>query len=303
MRRIISFLIGFGILAFIINTQVESIDKVLEIQVNANWKWALISIIFFLIHGFIVFLAWAQSLKYHDLNIEKRNVMSIHFISLISRYLPGGIWHIAGRLISLVNKGFDVRKVLSTLYLEQIIAILSCLGLVMAFYWYRPSIYSELTAISFVKWSILFSGCLITFLVLPNLLTTLPNFILSLLNKGKIQFLLRSQYYKLFFFHILSLLLYAIGYYFAARVYMPSPDITLLVAIIIFATLVGFLAIFVPSGLGIREGIFIAYLNQQGIEGSIAISIALLPRLLIISAEFFSVGIALWGTNEFKQVT
>ncbi len=292
MRRLISLAIGITLLVLVIHSQSHNFSNLLDTQVNANWKWGLISFIFFFIHGYMVFFAWNKSLNYYHIDIPTKEVAQIHFISLISRYLPGGIWHIAGRVVAVASKGFDIKKVLSTLYHEQIIAVLSCLFLVTTFFWIKPSIYSGIIDFPFNTWVILITFVLFVLMLFPKVLTYSLNFLFKVLQKNKVEILTRQQYYQLFNLHTLSMLFFIAGYYFSARIYINNPDVTQLAGVIMLATFIGFIAIFVPSGLGVREGIFIAYLNLQGIDGSIAISVALLPRVLILSAELMSVLIA-----------
>jgi uncharacterized membrane protein YbhN (UPF0104 family) len=49
----------------------------------------------------------------------------------------------------------------------------------------------------------------------------------------------------------------------------------------------GILAIFLPGGIGVREGIMTAYLSALGIELELAITIATLSRLWFITGEVF----------------
>ncbi len=302
MRRIISLFIGVIILILVVSTQIQSFDQLFNTQKNAHWGNAFISFLFFFSHGLIIYLAWATSLNYYDINISKKESAVIHFISLLSRYLPGGVWHIAGRFLAVVKKGGDAKRVLSTLYLEQSIAILSCLLIIVIVFWYRPSTFTDVTNFSLENWASVLTLILVISLAFPRILIQLINFFFSLFNKHKIQYLSKLQHYNIFALHLISMLLYAVGYYYSAYVYTSNPDLINLIGIVMLATFLGFIAIFVPSGLGIREGAIIAYLNTQGVDGEVAVSIVLLPRLLILLAEILSILLSLtlmkvWGGN------
>ena len=183
MRRLISFAIGLTILILVINSQSHSFSTILDTQINANWKWGVISFIFFLVHGLIIFFAWGKSLSYYSIAIPTKELAPVHFISLISRYLPGGIWHIAGRLVALKTKGFDIKNVLSTLYHEQLIAILSCFFLVLTFFWIEPSIYSDFISFSLNKWAALLTLVSLFLFLVPKLLTQSLNYFFKILKK------------------------------------------------------------------------------------------------------------------------
>jgi len=293
LRGSLSLIVGLIILGIIISTQVSSFDTLISTQTHANWKWAIASFSFFFAHGLVVYFSWAKSLDYYNIYVNKKSSAVIHFISLISRYLPGGIWHIAGRFIAVVKKGGNSQKVLSTLYLEQMIALITSIFIIVCVFWYQPNTYDGIVDFSLKNWAMLISAGLLLFIIFPQLLVQAMNILFKLFGKGPITSLSRLQIYKIFGFHLVSMFLYAFAYYYSAHIYIDNPDIVMLIGVVMLATFLGFIAIFVPSGLGVREGVLIAYLNIQGIEGAIAISIVLLPRLLILSAEVLSVFIAL----------
>jgi uncharacterized membrane protein YbhN (UPF0104 family) len=88
-----------------------------------------------------------------------------------------------------------------------------------------------------------------------------------------------------FFFYLLA---WAVGFHFLVLSLFPESAIGIESGLIyILAGVIGILAILSPGGLGVREGVLLAYFTHVGMEFSDATTLVVFARLWGIFGEFF----------------
>lgn len=243
----------------------------------------LIFSLFFLWCGFILStLSWHYALGVHDIKIPKRLAIVSHGLSIFAKYIPGKIWVILGRASFIANKKNLKTSELSFISLkEQLIYIL--LGLIISFIptlvyfnqdywiWIIFATIAGLAAILFIKKLHDWFEWILSKIFKKEFNLPYLSFKLSL----KLGF--RISFYWIF---------WTVGFYFFMQSF--SSEILPLHAFVFpLAVSYGVLAIFLPGGIGVREGIITAYLVATGIEMETAITISALSRLWFISGEVF----------------
>lgn len=209
--------------------------------------------------------------------------------SQIVRYAPGKIWNYLGRMYWGKQVGLSEKKVLFSSALEMLLMMLSAL-LVSSYY---LGVFFENTTVRFTLYSIMVLGF---FLMHPKIINT----VIQIFGKkwiSKHGFELNITYFQMLFLVILFSIQWSIMglcNFFLIRSFYPL-DLKyffLLNSINAASWVVGYLAFFVPGGLGVKDGAY-AIAFGKIVPGPVAAASAIISRIAqvileLLFALFFS---------------
>lgn len=92
--------------------------------------------------------------------------------------------------------------------------------------------------------------------------------------------------FKLSLFNLILWISWTLAFYFFGRSIEDSFSLNLAFVFPI-SVVYGVLAIFMPGGIGVREGIITAYLVMSGVELELAATISVLSRIWFVLGEIF----------------
>lgn len=164
----------------------------------------------------------------------------------------------------LEKEGVPKRKGLTTAIIGQALSVLSALLLsfVLLGYTLHEKIFYKNPLIFLLV--IFFSIAVFIFIAYPKLLEMLINFGLRLVRKERIGLELKAKDLLLYLvYYNLSWFLFGLAFMFFVKSITPvSWSLYLsLTGAFAFSLTIGFLAVFVPGGLGVREGILVLLLS------------------------------------------
>lgn len=279
----LGFVVGILLLAYVLKPLAES-PVTLITQIQPGLLFA--AFLLLLLHTLIVWAAWHYSLGLLGHALPVRITSPVFFGSMLSRYLPGGIWHIVGRLGIMRKFGIGTFNISVSITIEQVAGLTLSLLLGSSLL-----LYSELPAEQFRPGILALLGVTGLLLFTPMVMNRLLQFIASKVNN-------RSAPPKLSFhgiasflsIHILALATFSAGYLAivsAADGSAATASYQFAVSYIgvtLLATFAGFITPFVPGGLGVREAILLGWLSTS-LSPETASLAAILPRLLLIISE------------------
>lgn len=250
--------------------------------ITVNWLWLISSLLTLWIGFILSALSWKKVVNFHNYKINLSEAIVSHGISIFAKYLPGKVWVILGRAAYVSNlKNYKVGEISFVSLKEQLLFIL--IGLLISFF----------PAILFFKYDYWVWIILLTILVLSLIIFIkgLHDYAEKLLEK-----IIKSDFsipiiniklsLKLSLYILIYWIFYSIGFY--LLVISLSDNAKLIQALAFpLAACYGILAIVTPGGIGVREGIIVAFLTQTGIELQPAITISVLSRLWFMSGEMF----------------
>ncbi|MBU3915939.1 flippase-like domain-containing protein [bacterium] len=305
MKKTIHFILLVLIIVFISFYIINKWDFQLLEKISFNPAYLLVSFVLYSLHYFLV-----ARLSHYLVSVKKKidysDYLVVYFISQLGRYVPGKIWMIVGKFEALRRKGFSVSWVTFSSFHEMMLMIVGA-GLVSL-----ASIpFLDLQHIGLDQDSKYIFLCLpILFLpmikpavsyslnLIPKFLSkkwTIPSFIYPYSNK---QIIFVSIGYSL------SWCLQGIGFFLLAVSIFPKIGFsTLFFFSYAIAWIIGFLAVFSPSGIGVRESILIVLLSQQ-FNSSEAAILALSSRLAATIVEFsisFIIVVFSFSKEYFKK--
>jgi glycosyltransferase 2 family protein len=207
---------------------------------------------------------------------------AIIWSSSMGRYIPGKMVAITGALVMLARAGVRLPVALAALFLSTALSILVAL-IIAAPIFLRPAVRQQLPWV-WVPAALVVAGGLLC--LYPTVFAGLCNLALRILRRPPLPAALRFRPFLLAVGLIaLRCAVLALGMWLAARAIVPVglSDYPLVLTSVALATVSGFLAVFVPAGLGVQEAIYLLTLGP--LLGPEVGLVALIFRLLQVLAD------------------
>lgn len=223
---------------------------------------------------YVVFL-WQLIVNTGSNKIKIKDAVAIFYVSALGRYIPGKVWQLIGLAYLSEDAGIESEVAITASLLSQSLSIVS--GIIV----------SLGTIVDYVKWYFVFP---LMVLLLIFLYPPVFNHMLSLLSKKlrKKDLRMEMRFEKellLFLGYVIAWILYGISFYLLLRSLDLELSIMRSIQFFSVSYLVGLFAIFVPGGLGIREGILTILLKKIGVIGYLSSLIAVVERINITITE------------------
>ncbi|MBR1528828.1 MAG: flippase-like domain-containing protein [Oscillospiraceae bacterium] len=268
---------------------------------NIDWHIDSFSLItsFLLYFAYIITLAslWHFITKLNNCHIGHFDAVIAYLYSIPGKYIPGKVFMLAARCPAYEKENKPIRKITVCFLLENACTLLGAAFLFLISLFFFPNDLLE----KYKYWTILL---MIAFFICIN--PKIINFFLGMIGKiAKKDMLIPVTYpdmLKTVLLFILNWLVAGSGFYMLVHAIYPVPVSQWLYVGGIYglSTIIGILALFAPSGLGVREGILTAGLCLIMPE-EYAISISLISRLWQTAAEIILVAGA-FAVNQIVKL-
>jgi uncharacterized membrane protein YbhN (UPF0104 family) len=254
---------------------------------------------------YLVFIfGWIRMLDAWGIRVPYRVALQAEMVSMLAKYVPGGVWTPAARALALRrNAGVtDTPTVLASILVEAgLSAISGVIVFVVSLIWVRDVDAPVPLLIAF--------AVLLAALLHPRIFRPLTNKVLRPFGAHGVEPLPFRITAELLLFYCGTWLLGGLGLYFLLRSVGADPGATTLAFLggtSAIGAIVAVLAVFVPSGLGVREASMyglLQHLLPAALAGA-ALDATLLNRLVITLVELalFGAGVLAWrGRREALQ--
>ncbi|MDI6737880.1 MAG: lysylphosphatidylglycerol synthase domain-containing protein [Nanoarchaeota archaeon] len=270
LKTALKILVLGAIIFFLAQRLIKSYAQISEYGFSIRYSMLSIAIILGFAGMLVLALSWRLCLKASGGNIGLSKTISIWFKSQMPKYIPGTVWYMLCRVYDCGKLGIPKKSAVISLFLEAILMGASSLILAFAFLAGKAREYIPLPVFLF---------CILAgFIALhPKII----NKIASLLKKdfrvihvayGQILFILLS--------YMAAWILVGAGFFFLAVSIFPVSisSMVYLAGSFLLAWTAGFVSIFSPGGIGVREGI-ITLLLSAIMPSYVAIIIAFASRI------------------------
>ncbi|HET7648312.1 MAG TPA: lysylphosphatidylglycerol synthase transmembrane domain-containing protein [Gaiellaceae bacterium] len=243
---------------------------------------------------YLVFiLGWIRMLEAWEIRIPYRVALQAEMVSMLAKYLPGGVWTPAARAVALRRSAgvTDTPTVLASILVEAgLSAISGVIVFVVSLAWVRGV---DAPLLPLVLFAVLLAS-----LLHPRIFRPLAEKLLRPFGAERIEPLPYPLTVLLLVFYCGTWLVGGIAVYFLLRSLGSDPGVTaipFLGGVSAVGAIVAVLAVFLPSGLGAREASMYGLLLAVTTSGP-ALGVTLLNRLAITLVELalFATGIASW---------
>ena len=275
------------VLVFVGRYVATHIDRLREHTWRVDFRYLAAAFVAFLLANALQVLVWRVLLRRTTgIGLSVKQSLIACGLSWMGRYVPGKVWYVAGKAVLSAPAAEDRGRVAATATLETLLVQLTgcLLGLAVL-----PLLFRDSAQPQAALWLVFGLFCVAGLAALyPPLLMSVANPLLRRLKQEPLD--LRVPYRSMLLFllpYAAVWLVYGAGVYATLRAVHPVPLHQLPVIASGFAAsaVVGFVSLFAPAGLGVREAVFGSVLAAtQWAPGGIIVSVCL-TRLVLTAAE------------------
>ena len=291
IKSIAKYVILSLVLFFIVKNIMGNYEEIRGFNFeDIKTSYLLVATVFLIYANIFPVFAWKYLLGCLGGKISIKKAMRAWFVANAGRYLPGKVWQIAGIVYLCEKEGIAKKISFQSMIYSQFTA--SYLGVLFLFILFKDMLKSQIDEfyLDFAVYLILFSSLVI---FIPGFLKGLLNFLLKLIKKEQLEADLKFKQILIYvLLQLLNWINIGITFYLFVMVFTPlslseNPET---IFILPAAWTVGLLAVFVPGGIGIREGLLTIFLTG-GIGSAFAVIIPWMHRIWITVVEaLFAVG-------------
>ena len=225
--------------------------------------------------------SWKVALRSHQVDCTSRLALKSHGLSVFAKYIPGKVWVILGRAGYLSDSKKDLKNLAFISFKEQLI------------YLWAGFVISSIPTVLFygVRW---ISGLVLLVIIGLTLFLFVEK--IHAWSMGILQKILRRELevplvslsgsWRMIGAVLVIWIFWTVGFYLFMLAFSDQVTPVMMFAFPL-SVCFGLLAIILPGGLGLREGIIIGYLIMAGLETEAATTISFLNRLWFIAGEVF----------------
>jgi uncharacterized membrane protein YbhN (UPF0104 family) len=288
IKLILRYGILFLILFFLIAHIAKNWNRLDEFTYEVHWTYLGLSILSLLASMLLLPLALRNIVRLLKYEISLKRMCMILFYSQIAKYLPGGIWSYVGRVYLYKREGMNGSDAFACVFLETILILISgiivfCISLffggeILSVEWMPREYFSEIVIAAMV---------ILLFVVHPKVLSLLWRLIPARFIDEKLQL---EYSYSSVLRPVLLLITFWLGVgggfwlLVSGFYHMHAHLLPMAAGTFVLAWIVGFLAFFLPGGLGVREAVLVLSLNLY-LPISISSLSAVAARLWWVTGE------------------
>jgi uncharacterized membrane protein YbhN (UPF0104 family) len=275
-------------------------SKAAPLLENASPAYLALSFAIVAVYYLVFILGWIRMLEAWDIRVSYRVALQAEMVSMLAKYLPGGVWTPAARALALRRYAnvTDTPTVLASILVEAALSAISgVIVFVVSLAWVRD-VNAPLPAL-------LGFAVLLTLLLHPRIFRPFSNKLLKPFGADSLEPLPFQLTVGLLLFYCGTWLIGGFAVYFMLRsvgAEVGLATIPFLGGVSAVGAIVAVLAVFVPSGLGAREASMYGLLLAITTSGP-ALGVTLLNRLAITLVEviLFAAGLVAWRLTRSRR--
>jgi glycosyltransferase 2 family protein len=290
-KQVLNWIIVIAIFVFLGKMVWNNWNQVKDTPLALQPFPLVLSTLIFAFSYFIQIWAWYLITLRLKVALSFSDTLQSWFYSQLGKYLPGKVWLLLSRFYFYESKGKSKKTISIALYLEMVIMMMAA-GLV-----FLAALVFHREIGLFYSWRQ--SGWLVLLFLLgfvslhPRVLQKILNWFLVRLNRGPIS--LSISYANILWILFVCIVCWVVGgvgfYFFVDSVYPVAPQyILFLTGALAISSTLGLVAIFAPSGLGVREGALV-YLLSFMMATPVAVIISILTRIWMTLIEIGLIGV------------
>ncbi|MGB3340963.1 MAG: lysylphosphatidylglycerol synthase domain-containing protein [bacterium] len=281
IRKILPVLIIILIFIFLAKNLLVNWGNIPFQNLHFNVFFIGVSFLALIIHFLSYSRSWQEVMRILGSNISFVQSTWMIATTQIAKYLPGRVWYMVGRVYVGKNEKLKGESLAISMVLE------TCLLLVTSSIIFL--ICTVLTGNYKIN-NIIIAAVLVIIAVIimhPTILTWMSNLALRILKRPRIKISVRYiQILKMSIYFFGLWIAQIAGFYFLinAIYQVPISDIFVLASAHTLSWIIGFIVLFAPSGLGVREGVLTLMLSTI-MPTPLAIAISFVSRVWITVFE------------------
>ncbi len=282
IKSVLSLVIILSVVFFFYQGFQRNWTSIQSHTLKLNFIFILLSLLSLLITYLLSTYGWHLALNTLS-SIKKitfsQSVATVNTSSL-TKYIPGKVWSYALQMYWLVNAGFSKSLIVYVNLINLSISIITSLIVGLGYLFFSPGIFPYTVPFFFLFILVVFDICFIRF----N--SSIVNGMISLFNrmfKSDIKYFDISHrlLVDLHLIHFLAAFCFGIGAFLLCcgiGFEVAPGKILLVMSSLLISDVIGFLAVIVPGGLGVREGVMYLMLNNVS-TGALSLILPIASRI------------------------
>lgn len=293
IRMIIGAVLTAAVSFFVIRSLVLQWDSVQNFEWHFHIGWLALSAGLMWLDFVLLFQLWRivlRAISGHELRFA--TAYRILTLSNLGKYLPGKIWTVTGMVYLVGLEGVPAKPALVSSALHQAFTLIP--GAVFATSVLGMGIWGSTS-----PWAIGIGMALGILLLYPPVFRSLLNLALRMFGREQVDFKLGfAKAFGLFWLYVAAWVLYGASFWcMNTGIGIPDTPFWPTSAAYCAAYIVGFVAIFAPGGLGVREGVLAVVLAPY-LPTGLAAAVAVVSRFWMTIVELAGVLPVLFGYGE-----
>ncbi len=251
-------------------------NEIKSYAVNINYAWLFVSYAGFIVANIFMTGIWYVLLRKMRAPIGLGASIAIWSVSILGKYIPGKGWQFVSIVYIARKLGVSYTKSVTASVMGQILAIIA--GLIAGFSILKPYLPPVVMAV-FLAGSLIF--------IYPDFLNRLLKILGKITGKDIVEIDLGMRdTLTVTFLYLLGWLVFGLSFNILIMSIFPDWGFKVFYSTKIFVSsyLMGLFAVFVPGGLGVREGVM-AFLLGKSLPAYLASFISVLARLVATISE------------------
>ena len=279
---------------FLFKSLISNWGQIDKLEIKLNYSYVIYSLIAVMAAWVVSAWSWGRVLSAFNYKIPYRDVFIIYFKANLGKYLPGKVWQIIGSAYYAAGHGVPEGIAITTSLIGQAYSVLSGLSL-FAMVGLLGRLGETNLFNTIFRWSLLpILAILLAVALKPDLAQPLLNRIMRLFKRQEVKIHLPIiRTIELFTIYLLCWLLFGLGLWLFAKALtnVGFAQYINLTAVLAAAVAIGFLALFAPGGLGVREGVIALFLATIPVfPPPLPSAVAIGYRIIMTIAEVVAFG-------------
>jgi uncharacterized membrane protein YbhN (UPF0104 family) len=261
---------------FIVRYLYNNFGRIRELKIQLNIPVFIISILLFWVYKFADALLWHYITVKNHCSIPLEKAVIAWMYSMLGKFVPGTVFYVGGRLYFYSREGASKKLVSFCFIFENVCTLLAATSLfIISLFFINADFINQYKYLAVLFLVLLFV------LINPFFIKTGMNLLLKIFKKNPIE--ISISYKDIFFIimlYIVNWLILGLGFYMLVNsiVVVEIRDFFFIAGSYALACIIGILAVFAPSGIGVRESIMVLTLRAI-ISEPIAIVVSVIARI------------------------
>ena len=277
------------VIVFLARYFYNNMDSYKNLDVEINWLVFAGAVLFYFLYKITLASLWHYLTWLNHASIGYFKAITAYLYSILGKYIPGKVFMLLARIPAYEEGGAPIRKVTICFFLENICTLLGAAFLFLISLLFFPN-----DILGNFQWATIALVVVFFIGINPKIINFFLRFVERLTKKKDLVIpITYGQMIKVVLLFIVNWIIVGIGFYMLIYSIYPIPFSEMLYASGIFglSCIIGILAVFAPSGLGVREGILVLGLSLIMPE-EYAVIISIVSRLWMTVSELALIGIA-----------
>ncbi len=281
---------------FLVRYFVKNYGSYRNLDIIIQWGVFLAAMGIHFVYKITLVMLWHYITKLNHCAIKPLNAAFAYLYSILGKYIPGKVFMLLARIPPYEKEGVPPRKVTVCFFLENMCTLLGAAFLFLISLLFFPN-----DLLQNYQWAVLIFVAAFIVCIHPRIL----NFFLRLVEKVLKKDVQISMSYREMLsvvgLFVVNWAVLGVGFYMLTCSIYPLPASQMLYVSGVFglSVIIGILAIFAPSGIGVREGIIVLGLSIV-MPNEYAVIISVVSRLWMTVSELSVVAVA-WVADRFRQ--